>query len=116
MKAGVGGGGGGGGRGSPSQSGIKRGGLTNPPGYRPAYTHGHMHIHTHANTRIHTHNAMKVKVFNGQGGVPGGRLVGVIYMQRRAAEPRGLTTAPALSVPRLPAQTIYKSPLSLTMW
>ena len=45
-----------GGGGVPLQSGIKQGGLTNPPGYRPAYTHmAHMHIHTY--TRIHTHNA-----------------------------------------------------------
>eukprot|EP00731_Ephydatia_muelleri_P026117 Em0018g217a len=36
---------------------------------------------------------MKNKRVNGQGGVPGGRLVGDIYMRRRAAEPRGLTTA-----------------------
>ena len=54
-------GGGGGGKRSSSQSGIKRGGLslTNPPGYRPAYTHGHMHTH---NAHLLTHMHMCVCV------------------------------------------------------
>ena len=62
-------------------------------------------------------NEMKVKVVNGHWGVPGRCLVGdIYYLQCRAAGPRGLTTAPVLSVPRLPAQTIYRSPSSLMMW
>ena len=43
--------------GGTSQSGIKQGGLTSPPGYRPAYTHTYTHMHIHTYTRIHTHNA-----------------------------------------------------------
>ena len=43
-----------GGRWVPSQSGIKQRGLTNPPGYRPEYTHIHTHSHTH-NAHINTH-------------------------------------------------------------
>ena len=51
----AGGGGGGGEGGGPSQSGIKQGGLTNPPGYRPAYTHTwHTCIFTHTHAFTHT--------------------------------------------------------------